>query len=238
MGSKNYNSTWPVRLPLITADRTKLINNQRYLISKLHKPLLGCEIGSLRLVNAQALCVILVLSYGILRTLRTRDNPSKSSPGDREKAKPNHATQDSTYMVDVHSALNVTLFPPLFFFSALYYTDVWSTLAVLLAFYAYLADSESTRTVTRYLSAVSFGVFALLFRQTNIFWVAVFPAGLAVADALKKDAPSTMSDKADPMLAIQTAWKDGTVHDCSVQDAGLQGMIRYGTLLKQLLITC
>jgi len=214
------------------------MRDQRYLISKLYKPLLGCEIGSLRLVNAQALCVILVLSYGILRVLRTRNNPSKSLSENAEKAGPNHDMQDSTYTVDVHSALNVALFPPLFFFSALYYTDVWSTLAVLLAFYAYLANSESTQIVTRYCSAVSFGVFALLFRQTNIFWVAVFPAGLAVTDALKKDAPSTMSDKADPMLAIQTAWKDGTVHDCSVQDAGLQGMIRYGTLLKQLLIVC
>lgn len=212
------------------------MKDQRYLISKLYKPLLGCEIGSLRLVNAQALCVILVLSYGILRILRTRDNRSKSLPENEEKARLNHATQDSTYMVDVHSALNVALFPPLFFVSALYYTDVWSTLAVLLAFYAYLANSQSIRTVTGYSSAVSFGVFALLFRQTNIFWVAVFPAGLAVADALKKDAPSTMSDRADPILAIQTAWKDGTVHDYSVQDAGLQGMICYGYLLKQLLI--
>ena len=189
-------------------------------------------------MNAQALCVILVLSYGILRILRTRDNPSKSLSENAEKARSNHDVQDSTYMVDVHSALNIALFPPLFFFSALYYTDVWSTLAVLLAFYAYLANSESIRTVTRYCSAVSFGVFALLFRQTNIFWVAVFPAGLAIVDALKKDAPSAKSDKADPVLAIQTAWKDGTIHDCSVQDAGLQGMIRYGALLKQLLIVC
>jgi alpha-1,2-glucosyltransferase len=187
-------------------------------------------------VNAQALCVILTLSYGILRILRKRDNSDKSLHENEEKAGPNNPKEDSTNVIDAHSAVNIALFPPLFFFSALYYTDVWSTTAVLLAYFAYLANSKSTQMVMGYISAVFFGVIALLFRQTNIFWVAVFPAGLAIADALKRDAPSTISDKADPMSAIKTAWQDGIVYDCSIQDAELQGIICYAYSLEQWLM--
>jgi alpha-1,2-glucosyltransferase len=122
----------------------------------------------LRIVNAQALCVILTLSYGILRILRKRDNSDKSLHENEEKAGPNNPKEDSTNVIDAHSAVNIALFPPLFFFSALYYTDVWSTTAVLLAYFAYLANSKSTQTVMGYISAVFFGVIALLFRQTNI----------------------------------------------------------------------
>jgi alpha-1,2-glucosyltransferase len=199
--------------------------NQRYLVSKLSKPLLGCETSSLRMVNAEALCVILIMSYGILRLLRKRDNLDKSLSGDKEVTVRNPHKEHAIIPADVHSALNIALFPPLLFFSALYYTDVMSTLAVLLAYYAYLANSTSNRTVMGRTSAVTFGVLALLFRQTNIFWVAVFPAGLAVVGALKEDAPSTSSTTPDPLSVIQTAWSDGIIYDCSVQDAGLQGKL-------------
>jgi alpha-1,2-glucosyltransferase len=166
----------------------------------------------------------MIVSYGILRLLRKRDNPSQSLHENEEIAGQNPLAKGPTFVVDVHSALNIALFPPLFFFSALYYTDVMSTLAVLLAYSAYLMSSMSSQTVIRFARALSLGVFALLFRQTNIFWVAVFPAGLAVINALKKDAPSTISKRSDFMSAAQASWKDGAIYDCSVQDAGLQGM--------------
>ncbi|KAL1797465.1 hypothetical protein ACET3X_004071 [Alternaria dauci] len=198
-----------------------------YLISKLSKPFLGCETSSLRILNAEALCVIMIMSYGILRLLRKRNTPSKSLHRDEDMPGRDPVARESTFMVDVHSALNVALFPPLFFFSALYYTDVMSTLSVLFAYSAYLTNSMSKRTIVGTTSAVALGVFALLFRQTNIFWVAVFPAGLAVIDALKRDAPSTTSTSSDIMSAIQTSWNHGAIYDCHVQDAGLRDVVMF-----------
>ncbi|RYO32574.1 hypothetical protein AA0113_g8898 [Alternaria arborescens] len=198
-----------------------------YLVSKLSKPLLGCETSSLRMLNAEALCIVMIMSYGILRLLRKRQNPGKSLQEDGNIAERDSAVRDPTFVVDVHSALNIALFPPLFFFSALYYTDVMSTLAVLFAYSAYLTSSMSKRTIVRMISAVALGVFALLFRQTNIFWVAVFPAGLAVIDTLKKDAPATISTSSDLRSAVQTSWNDGAIYDSHVQDAGLHDVVMF-----------
>ncbi|KAJ4357655.1 glucosyltransferase [Didymosphaeria variabile] len=91
-----------------------------------------------------------------------------------------------TSLLDAHTALNTSLFPPLFFFSGLYYTDVLSTLVVLAAYYTYLSQRGSTNYLVSGWLTINVGVIALLFRQTNIFWVAVFPAGLTVVDTLKR----------------------------------------------------
>jgi hypothetical protein len=107
------------------------------------------------------------VTYDILRTLNRR-----------------HSRQPFLY--DVHSALNISLFPPLFFFSSLYYTDVISTLVVLLTYNLFLKIREKgSGAPWEGFTLVPCGVLALYFRQTNIFWVAVFPAGLALVNALK-----------------------------------------------------
>jgi alpha-1,2-glucosyltransferase len=174
-------------------------------------------------LNAQALCLIFIVSYLVLRTLQHRDNPSKRLHEGEVISKSDPSAEDTTLIVDAHSAFNVALFPPLFFFSTLYYTDVISTLTVLLAYGAYLLKPKTGGGVMTDASAVLLGTIALLFRQTNIFWVAVFPAGLAVVDALKVDTPSTASRSRDITSAIQSSWSEGKIHDCSVQDAGPQG---------------
>lgn len=78
----------------------------------------------------------------------------------------------------IHTAFNICLFPPLFFFSALYYTDVLSTVSVLLSYR--LQKDPSLFMQPRLRGTLLFvnGLIALTFRQTNIFWVAVFPAFL------------------------------------------------------------
>jgi alpha-1,2-glucosyltransferase len=77
--------------------------------------------------------------------------------------------------------VNICLFPPIFFFSGLYYTDLLSTFIVVKAYEHFLqeqwAQPKSTRAIFTYL----IGVMALLMRQTNIFWVAVFMGGLELA---------------------------------------------------------
>ena len=223
MGSYDNHTTRPVLLSsaICTFEITDLVF--RYLVAKLFKPLFGCNVSSLRMLNAQALCLVFISSYGVLRTLRLRGNPYKRLHEGKDVAEQIPPVEDSTFVVDVHSAFNIALFPPLFFFSALYYTDVLSTLTVLLAYIAYLSKPKTGGGVVPNASAIFYGVIALLFRQTNIFWVAVFPAGLAVVDALKTDTPSTNSKSRDITSVVQSSWTEGIVYDCSVQDAGPQG---------------
>src|SRR4051812_7721932 len=109
----------------------------RYLVTKLFEPFLGCDTSSLRAMNAGAVCVICALSYGLLRLLRVRLNPLQQVQEGKEPASDEQtAKDDQTVVIDAHTALNIALFPPLFFFSALYYTDVISTLVVLLSYSA------------------------------------------------------------------------------------------------------
>ncbi|GFU04698.1 putative Dol-P-Glc:Glc(2)Man(9)GlcNAc(2)-PP-Dol alpha-1,2-glucosyltransferase [Nephila pilipes] len=61
------------------------------------------------------------------------------------------------------SSFNITIFPVLYFFNFLYYTDCGSTFFVLLMYYWHLKKI--------YLTASFPGAVALLFRQTNIVWI-------------------------------------------------------------------
>ncbi|KAL4871814.1 hypothetical protein BDV12DRAFT_183393 [Aspergillus spectabilis] len=81
-----------------------------------------------------------------------------------------------------HTVLNICLFPPLFFFSGLYYTDV---LALLVVIEAYNWDLKRTKFAQTGVF-VLFGLVALVFRQTNIFWVSVFFGGLQVVRQLRR----------------------------------------------------
>lgn len=83
----------------------------------------------------------------------------------------------------LHTAVNVCLFPPIWFFTGLYYTDVASTVFVLFTLAVFY---NRTRIPLSGLLVFLLGALSLLFRQTNIFWVAIFPAGLAVVSELEK----------------------------------------------------
>jgi hypothetical protein len=201
-----------------------LTNRHRYLVAKLFHPWIGCEINALRVLNVMALSLICPLSYVILRTIRSR---SLSGHGSAKRIKPTALAldgDDSTVLLDAHTALNITLFPPLFFFAALFYTDIMSTLVVLLSYGVLLQKKTIIGTFVGNITAIAIGIAALMFRQTNIFWVAIFPAGLAVVDALKRSAhPSRRVGERTLGNVVQSCWNDGTIHDCSVQDALLDG---------------
>ncbi|CAL1294628.1 unnamed protein product [Larinioides sclopetarius] len=64
------------------------------------------------------------------------------------------------------SSFNITIFPLLYFFNFLYYTDCGSTFFVLLMYYWHLRKF--------YFSASFAGAVSLLFRQTNIVWMFYF----------------------------------------------------------------
>lgn len=65
----------------------------------------------------------------------------------------------------------LSIFPVLYFFTFLYYTDPGSTFFVLFMYLLHLHDSH--------MMAAVMAVVAILFRQTNIVWV-IFVAGLTV----------------------------------------------------------
>ncbi|KAF2840643.1 glycosyltransferase family 59 protein [Patellaria atrata CBS 101060] len=136
-----------------------------YLISYLVALVTGhCSILALRAVNCYELVCVAVLSLAIWRILKP--NAKGGLDG-------------------VHDAINIALFPPLFFFSGLYYTDVFSTASALLTYKQFL-DSDTTSNT---LDMIVSGIIALLCRQTNVFWVAVFPAGLGVVRKLRGLGP-------------------------------------------------
>jgi hypothetical protein len=93
----------------------------------------------------------------------------------------------------VHTAANICLFPPIFFFSGLYYTDVLSTCIVVGAYNHFLRKGgEQSGSFRRGLDTYLLGIMALFMRQTNIFWVAIFMGGLEAARSLKgRDLRST-----------------------------------------------
>lgn len=85
-----------------------------------------------------------------------------------------------------HTVLNICLFPPLFFFSGLYYTDILALLLVVEAYNWDLKRASTKSFASRPgLIFLVFGVLSLLFRQTNIFWVSVFFGGLQVVRTLR-----------------------------------------------------
>ena len=121
------------------------------------------------------------------------------------------------------TAFNIASFPPLFFFGALYYTDIMSTAAVLISYHAFLKTAaQSQRSLSDDLIAVLSGIVALFFRQTNIFWVAVFPAGLTVVQVLQENGRlSGTSVRGGYLATLQESWSKGTIPRRSLRDGGL-----------------
>lgn len=84
---------------------------------------------------------------------------------------------------------SIISFPLIFFFSTLYYTDLFSVFTVVLAHIFWSASTSaegSKKALYQFLHFVA-GLIALSSRQTNIFWVAVYLGGLQVVESVKRD---------------------------------------------------
>lgn len=223
MGSEDHNTTRTVRNLLVQVLNDTYTHRCSYLVAKFMKPIFGCGTNSLRALNVLASCLICLTSYDILRLLRFpiehQDNATNT------KRRQEDGRRGSSTLIDANTALNIALFPPLSFFSALFYTDVMSTLAVLLSYSVFLRKKTASGSLYDNLITILIGVVALLFRQTNIFWVAVFPAGLAVTAAVKADKASARSSSSSNVSEVlQKSWEHGYIHDIAVQDATFLGM--------------
>lgn len=211
---KIHLSSWP----------QTVLNSSSYLISALLIKLIAgydCTALELRTINYIALVSLLVVAQSCRRyiTGKPSGKPLNASKG----------IEVSTIDWDaVHTALNICLFPPLFFFSGLYYTDILSTCIVVIAYeHFWKRRSVSSRSVFTEAFTYLIGVMALLMRQTNIFWVAVFMGGLEI----------TRTFKGKPFVFQwneQSAWRgylndlfivtrSGAFHDPKLENAGFIG---------------
>ena len=126
-------------------------------------------------------------------------------------------------------SFSIMTFPPLFFFSALFYTDVASTVFVFLCFELFL-DSQTSRSdctnIRWSIAQILLGTWALLFRQTNIFWVAIFPAGLAIiqgAAACSATRPFRQNDRQSFRQVLHNAWVNSAIYDPPLTAAWFDG---------------
>lgn len=107
------------------------------------KPFIGCTPYTLRFINLAASCINLYMFYSLI----------------------SHSDVKSSKAEIVLRALNLSILPPLYFFSHLYYTDTLSLLSVLLFFKLHADKSHAVYLVLC-------GFFSILVRQTNVIWIA------------------------------------------------------------------
>ncbi|KAI0521413.1 DIE2/ALG10 family-domain-containing protein [Xylaria bambusicola] len=123
---------------------------------------------------------------------------------------------------EIATGINIGLFPVLFFFSGLYYTDPSSTLIVLLAYANHLTRvGAKPPSFLNDVYTLALGIVTLAFRQTNIFWVVVYMGGLEVVYAIKTLKPAPVETPKFQTLSDQIgfyAWRYslGDVHDVSL----------------------
>ncbi|KAL9630276.1 MAG: hypothetical protein Q9164_006499, partial [Protoblastenia rupestris] len=113
----------------------------------------------------------------------------------------------------VHSTINILLFPPLFFFYGLYYTDVLSVLSVLMTYYFHYQNEQNW--------VVIYALVSLFFRQTNIFWVGIYLAGLQLQRVLPRGRPSIeFPTRSTIWDVIEGSWRHACIFDPLIKDAG------------------
>lgn len=228
VGRQDHNASWVVRalsLHLPSIGEISLVDTvPRYAVSVLiHRALWfmngGCSETSLRMTNWVAIIVLIFTAIDCRRLIETQ-LAERAGGRSRPSSLSFHA---------IHTGMNIGLFPLLFFFSALYYTDVFSTLMVLFAFQNHLERLGPKGTPWRNdLFVVFLGVASLFMRQTNVFWVVVFMGGLKAVEAAK-DVPAIKPqspNEGDLLANIRYfAWRSslGEIHDPVLNQASLDG---------------
>ncbi|KAF4451787.1 alpha-1,2 glucosyltransferase ALG10 [Fusarium austroafricanum] len=167
-----------------------------------------CNVRSLRGTNLIVLVVLTYLAMQCRRKIEARLYEAHSSIRLR-----------NTSQYALHTAFNIALFPLIFFFSGLYYTDVASTAAVLVAYLNHLVRTGRDRSsLSSDLTTIFLGVLTLFFRQTNVFWVVVYMGGLEAVHAVKTLRPERVDQPVITTLFEQIkyfAWRYsvGDIHD-------------------------
>lgn len=161
--------------------------------------------------------------YQILHILYRNTNHDRE--GERSSGD-NSSIWSSTELA--HAAVNVCLFPPLFFFYGLYYTDVLSALSVLLVYKYFLEERHFVIII------IAAGLFSLLFRQTNVLWVGAFLGGLAFCRAIPKGQQDAgFSNESTFIEILQASWRHASAHDPPIREASVEGCLTLSTSAGQ-----
>ncbi|TVY88273.1 Dol-P-Glc:Glc(2)Man(9)GlcNAc(2)-PP-Dol alpha-1,2-glucosyltransferase, partial [Lachnellula willkommii] len=177
-----------------------------------------CDVYKLRLFNVFALLFTMIYACDCRALISSR-------PGTAIKNLKAGIVSGET----LHTALNIALFPPLFFFSGLFYTDVLSTAVVLKMYRLFLqggGKGKERESVGLYLT----GMVALTMRQTNIFWVAVFMGGLEAVRTIEENKSPASNKEPVPktwqehVVSTLKKWSRGEIHDIYLRDAGVHGV--------------
>ncbi|XP_017350046.1 dol-P-Glc:Glc(2)Man(9)GlcNAc(2)-PP-Dol alpha-1,2-glucosyltransferase isoform X2 [Ictalurus punctatus] len=134
-----------------------------------------CSTAMLRFINVLFNCGNLYILYLLICRIHPKD---KSRATGRR----------------VLSAISLSSFPVLYFFTFLYYTDAGSTFFTLFAYLMCLYRCHKASALL--------GICSILFRQTNIIWVA-FCAGTVVAQKMDEAWRVDQSKKKDEKSASQ-----------------------------------
>lgn len=178
-----------------------------YLVSAtVLKPFTDCTPYTLRFTNLIASCINLYLFYSIILKLKNKSSNFKIAL----------------------QALNLSILPPLYFFSHLYYTDTLSLLSVLLFIKLYLNKSN---TFTLMLC----GFFSILVRQTNVVWVAFCLGQTIINVFVQSYIKSNNSAKIDKKIKRKHETYD--LYNCNydLRDIYLAFMFHFKTRLKHLI---
>ncbi|KAM0522561.1 hypothetical protein ACHAPE_002153 [Trichoderma viride] len=180
----------------------------------------ACDPKTLRATNAVSIIILSYIALLCRKAIEARLHQAHSS-----------ASISSTSHYATHTAFNIALFPLLFFFSGLYYTDVVSTAVVLASFLNHL--HRIGRDQSSFLSDVMtivLGLCSLTMRQTNVFWVVVFMGGLEAVHAVKSLQPKAvvqpyMTSLSEQLLFFFKRWSVGHVHDLPLNMAYPEDML-------------
>jgi alpha-1,2-glucosyltransferase len=178
----------------------------------------ACDPKTLRATNAVGVIVLSYIALLCRKAIEARLHQGHSSTSI------NFTSQYAT-----HTAFNIALFPLIFFFSGLYYTDIVSTAVVLVSFLNHL--HRIGRDQSSFLSDVMtifLGLLSLTMRQTNVFWVVVFMGGLEAVHAVKSLRPKVvvqpyMTSLSEQALFFLKRWSVGHVHDLPLNMAYPEG---------------
>lgn len=187
-----------------------------------------CDPKTLRATNAVGILVLAYLALQCRKEIEARLLHQAHSA----------VRMNSISQYAMHTAFNIALFPLLFFFSGLYYTDVVSTAVVLAAFVNHLRRvGRSHTSLMSDLVTVAWGLFALTMRQTNVFWVVVFMGGLEAVHAVKTLRPEIvkrplMTTLSQQLLFVVKRWSVGHVHDLPLHMAYPEGGLKTKRALR------
>ncbi|KAK3985652.1 DIE2/ALG10 family-domain-containing protein [Cladorrhinum sp. PSN332] len=155
---------------------------------------LKCTVNNLRYHNLVIIPWIIFIASQCRKLIEQRQAERLNKP----------VSQKSLSLYASHTGVNIALFPVVFFFSALYYTDVLSTLVVLVAYLNHLLRIRpGSPSLLRDIWTIILGVLAVFMRQTNVFWVVVYMGGLEAVHALGQIKPAAqeyLTEIHDPPL--------------------------------------